>query len=211
MAATATDPKTLQVKSGWLCLDFANTADWHASEHPQEQLNSYVDFAEWAREVGLLSDRQAGRLKREAEQRADDAAVVLNRAIALREALYRIFSAMAHGLAPKTADLDILNGAITEALTRSRIVQVADGFAWGWNDAGDALDQMLWPVARSAADLLTEPDQLSRVGKCADDRGCGWLFVDTSRNRSRRWCDIKDCGNRAKQRRHYQRMRNRKS
>jgi predicted RNA-binding Zn ribbon-like protein len=66
---------------------------------------------------------------------------------------------------------------------------------------------MLWPVARSAADLLTSAEELARVGQCADDRGCGWLFFDTSRNHSRRWCAMKDCGNRAKARRHYRRQR----
>ena len=61
---------------------------------------------------------------------------------------------------------------------------------------------MLWPVVQSAVDLMTSPE-LDRVGQCADDRGCGWLFVDTTKNRSRRWCDMRDCGNRAKARRHY--------
>jgi predicted RNA-binding Zn ribbon-like protein len=66
------------------------------------------------------------------------------------------------------------------------------------------LDEMLRPVARSAADWLVSAD-VDRVRLCADDRGCGYLFVDTSRNRSRRWCSMESCGNRAKARRHYER------
>ena len=66
-------------------------------------------------------------------------------------------------------------------------------------------DRILWPVARSAGELLIS-DKLDRVRQCADDRGCGYLFVDTSRNRSRRWCSMESCGNRAKAHRHYQRQ-----
>ena len=68
------------------------------------------------------------------------------------------------------------------------------------------LERVVWPVARSAADLLTS-DLLSRVRRCEDDRGCGYLFIDTSRNRSRRWCSMESCGNRAKARRHYARQK----
>jgi predicted RNA-binding Zn ribbon-like protein len=67
---------------------------------------------------------------------------------------------------------------------------------------------MLWPILRSAAEVLTS-EKRTRLGQCADDRGCGWLFLDTSKNRSRRWCDMEDCGNRAKARRHYLRERGR--
>ena len=144
-------------------------------------------------------------LLQEAARRPAQAAAVLEQAIALREAIYRIFSAVAHKLPPEAADLDNLNAALSEALSRSQIIPAADGFAWDWSGDG-ALDQMLWPIARSAADLLTS-EEIHRIGECADDRGCGWLFLDMSRNHSRRWCDMKDCGNRAKASRHYQRQR----
>lgn len=78
-------------------------------------------------------------------------------------------------------------------------------FVWGWDDAAPALDRPLWPVARSLAELLTS-DELPRVRECAADN-CAWLFIDTSKNRSRRWCDMAVCGNRAKARRHYARAR----
>ncbi len=73
------------------------------------------------------------------------------------------------------------------------------GYAWTWADDPNALDRMLWPLVRSAAELLVTGD-LSRVRVCGGER-CGWLFVDTSKNRSRRWCDMQDCGNVAKVRR----------
>jgi predicted RNA-binding Zn ribbon-like protein len=189
-----------------LCLDFANTAEWHASGHPTEQLQSYAALVSWAQRVGILTDHEAGQLSREATRRPSDAAAVLERAISLREALYRILSAVVADRPPGEADLAILNGALSDALARVHVVREADSFAWRWAADETALDRVLWPVARSAADLLTS-EKLARVGQCADDRGCGWLFLDMSRNRSRRWCDMKDCGNRAKAKRHYVRKR----
>jgi len=82
------------------------------------------------------------------------------------------------------------------------------GFSGSW-PAADYLDRPLWPVARAAADLL-QSEQLERVGECADDRGCGYLFLDTSRNHSRRWCSMESCGNRAKARSHDRRTRQEK-
>jgi predicted RNA-binding Zn ribbon-like protein len=87
-------------------------------------------------------------------------------------------------------------------LNRSRLVHGDTGFVWDWAGREDDLDQMLWWVVQSATEVMTS-DELLRVGQCADDRGCGWLFYDTSKNRTRRWCDMRGCGNRAKARRHY--------
>lgn len=206
MSETWKYARTLNLEEGWLCLDFANTLDWHASDHPEERLNSYSDLVAWSERAGLLTAPEAQRLLRRAEGHPADATGVLKSAIALREVIYRIFSAVAHGRAPEAVDLVSLNAALPEALCRSRIVRLEDKFTWDWADVEDALDCMLWPVAWSAADLLTSED-VHRVGECADDRGCGWLFLDLSRNHSRRWCDMKDCGNRAKARRHYERKR----
>ncbi len=191
-----------------LCLDFANTAEWHASDHPEEHLNNYTDLVSWAETKRVISASEANALNKEAERHPGRAAHTLSQAIELREAIYRIFSAQARGRALPQADLEILNRELSNALSKAQIVSTASGFRWGW--AGEvALDRILWPIARSAADLLTWDRWLARVGQCNDDRGCGWLFLDKSKNRSRQWCDIKDCGNRAKQRRHYRRIKQR--
>jgi predicted RNA-binding Zn ribbon-like protein len=199
-------PESSGSRNERLCLDFANTADWHASDHPQETLNSYADLVSWAKETGILTDLQARQLTCEAAARHEAATAVLRRAVALREAIYRVFSAVAGGRPPEASDLTIMNGELSKALARMQIIQVADAFVWEWTGGEAALDRVLWAVVRSTADLLVS-EKLSRVGQCADDRGCGWLFLDMSRNRSRRWCDMKDCGNRAKARRHYDRKR----
>jgi len=205
MDEAGTKAGTLKLLGGRLSLDFVNTADWHASDHPVEFLTSYSDLVAWSQHVGILTDHQAQRLLKKAARRPGDASTVLERAITLREAIYRIFSAISRGRPPQAADLATFNVELSEALAQSRIVSTAEGFTWDWADAEEALDWMLWPVAHDAAGLLTS-EELDRVGQCADDR-CGWLFLDTSRNRSRRWCSMEDCGNRAKARRHYKRKR----
>jgi predicted RNA-binding Zn ribbon-like protein len=204
MAESRMSARDTRLKTERICLDFANTVDWHASSNPREQLHTYADLVFWSQNKRLLTDREVGQLTEEAARRPTDAVAVLERAIALREAIYRVFSAAAGGRSPAATDLAILNGALAEALRRLEVIRVAGAFAWGWAGNGGALDRMLWPVVRSAAELLTS-EKLARVGECADDRGCGFLFLDMSRNRSRRWCDMKDCGNRAKAKRHYHR------
>jgi predicted RNA-binding Zn ribbon-like protein len=190
---------------GRLCLDFANTMSWRGSDRQHDWLNSYSNLVEWGKIVGTLSDETAHRLHREAARRPAGADKVLKQALELREAIYRVFSAMAAGAFPKAADVDTLNAALAEALTHLRIFPAADLFAWDWIGDEGELDRLLWPVAQSAADLLTS-EELKRVGECQGD-GCGWLFMDMSRNHSRRWCDMGDCGNRAKARRYYRRKK----
>jgi predicted RNA-binding Zn ribbon-like protein len=190
---------------GRLSLDFANTADWHASDQPVEFLTSYSELVAWGLHLGLLTNPRAQRLLDGAAARPAEATAVLQRAIALREVIYRLFSAIAQEAVPPMADLETFNAELALALARSRIVPATEGFAWDWHGDQETLDCMLWPVVRDAADLLTSRE-LERVGRCADER-CGWLFVDTSRNRSRRWCSMESCGNRAKARRHYRKSR----
>ena len=206
MSKSATSAITWKLLGGRLCLDFANTADWHASDQPQERLTSYVESVSWSRQAVALTENQAKRLLRQAADHPEEATAVLKWAIALREAIYEIFAAVAHGQAPQATDLTALNAALSEMLARSQIAPTQTGFVWQWAGEEDALGRPLWSIVRSAADLLTS-DELQRVGQCADDRGCGWLFLDTSRNHTRRWCSSEDCGNRAKAQRHYERKK----
>ena len=189
-----------------LCLEFANTSLWHASEHPQETLHAYEDLVTWAQGVGLISNQDVQKLLREAADRPAEAGRVLERAIALRETIYRIFVALIHEKLPAEADLEGLNNMLAKMTSGAYIVKTAQGFAWNWNVDRDALDSPIWPIALSAAELLVSEER-ARLGQCADERGCGWLFLDTSKNHSRRWCDARDCGNRARQRRYQERTR----
>jgi predicted RNA-binding Zn ribbon-like protein len=200
------DENTLDLETGWLCLDYANTAEWHASDQPIEHLNSYADLVEWGSATGLIDEADARRWLAEGERRPDEAAETLDRAIHLRESLYRLFAALSVGDPPAASDLSIVNQALAKALAHLQLSAQPDGFTWEWEKPGAALDWVLWPVSWSAADLLTSAPDLERVGVCEDDRGCGWLFVDTSKNHSRRYCGY-GCANRAKARRHYARKK----
>ena len=191
--------------SGKLCLDFTNTADWHASPTPDERLNSYRDLLLWGRAANLLDASELEQFMEAADANPQDAQKVYERAFQLREALYRIFSSVAHQEPTEQADLDLFNSALRDAMLHLQLTGAADSFKLEWKNSGRALDRMLWPVIQSTVDLLTS-DDLGRVGECADDRGCGYLFYDTSRNHSRRWCSMESCGNRAKAMRHYERQ-----
>ena len=203
MDEIVTKASTLKLLGGRLCLDYANTADWHASDHHIELLTSYSELVLWSQHASILTEQQAEHLIKEASHCSKDASAVLKRAIDLREAIYRIFSAISHGNMPQEDDLATFNTELSKALARSQIIVEAEEFAWNWTGSEDAIDRMLWPVVHDTARLLTSKERY-RVGQCIDDR-CGWLFLDASRNRSRRWCSMKDCGNRAKVRRHYKR------
>lgn len=188
--------------TGQLCLDFVNTIDWRASERPQELINSYADLLRWARHTSVVTEREARRLTLEAAHHPALAGKALKSALALREALYRIFSAIAQGQEPSAADISYLNDKLPQALARLRIAPVGDGYAWQWAAGETYLERMLWPVVRAAGELLVGGD-LGMLRQCPG-AGCAWMFVDTSRNKSRRWCDMGTCGNRAKARRHYE-------
>lgn len=188
-----------------LCLDFSNTVDWRNGKNdknPQDGLKSYEDLVEWSKEKGTIGAREAGKLSAVAREKGQGAPT-MRRAIELREIIYRIFSAVAHGREPNERDIDALNDFLANSLAKSKVVRRGSGFQWAWREEG-APDKMLWPIARSAADLLTS-DQLDEIRECAnEDEGCAWLFIDQSRNHSRRWCSMKSCGNKAKARKYYE-------
>lgn len=202
MAEITSEAEKHHLIAGVLCLNFANTLYGHGKTPIHEYLAGYRDLVIWSHKAGILADREAEPLIRGAARRPTEAASVFHRAIALRETIHQFFKAIAHDEQPKSTDLAALNAARSEALTHSHIDQTSNGFSIDWNEK-TALDRMLWPIALSAAELLTSPN-LSRVRQCG---GCDWLFVDTSRNHLRRWCSMSACGNRAKARRFLERKR----
>lgn len=198
--------QTLRLLGGRLCLDFTNTMDPRLGNHPQDFLRDYADLVQWSRHAGVLTEDEAECLLREAAYRPAKSTMVFEQAIVLREAIYRIFSALAHGMIPENTDLDTLKAAFVEAITHAQFIPTADGFKWGWEERTYALDQMLGPVVRSAVGLLTS-EEVKKVKECPGVGDCGWLFLDTSKNGSRQWCSMEGCGSRAKMRRQYARKR----
>ena len=190
--------------AGRLPLDFANTAYWHASNQPLETIEDYHDLVAWSQEAQLLNKSEAASLLVNAEDAPKEATKALQKVVSIRDVIYRIIAAVAEGEEPNESDLGIFNQALAAGMEKTKIITTSNGFEWTWGKSDRAFDQMLWPILRATAELLTSQD-IKRVGQCADDRGCGYLFYDTSRNHSRRWCSMDSCGNRAKAQRHYQR------
>jgi len=183
-----------------LCLDFVNTIHDRAGT-PRELLYSYDDLIAWSLEGDILTEAEAEQLRKKADQQKAEAAAVLRQAIDLRETIYRICFAIATDVSPAEVDLSAFNDMLAKAMAHAYLQHAEDSFVWDWRDKGQALDRMLWPVVRSTADVLSSEDRDS-VRVCAAE-DCSWMFLDTSKNHSRRWCDMKSCGNRAKVRKHY--------
>jgi predicted RNA-binding Zn ribbon-like protein len=192
--------------SGHPALEFTNTVSNHASGQPTENLRAYESLLELAGRIKLLGPGHIQALGRKAGRQPGEGARVLAQAILLREALYRIFVAVTRKKSPAGSDLAILNKLLRPAIDGAQLGQRAGRFELEWNVDQAALDAPLRLLALAGMDLLAS-EYCSRLGQCADADGCGWLFVDTTKNHSRRWCDISDCGNRAKQRRFQQRTR----
>jgi predicted RNA-binding Zn ribbon-like protein len=188
-----------------LCLDFANTVSGRKIPvRAVDHLRSYDNFVAFAQQSGVLTSKQGEELLALARRKHRLADATLQRARAYRESVFQAFSAIVSGAPPAPADVQQINDTAIEALNH-RQLEPADGlyrWEWQWNSK-NLLDCILWPIAQSAADLLTSPE-LQAVRMCEAPE-CAWLFLDQSRNRTRRWCDMKVCGNRQKARRHYQR------
>lgn len=188
-------------------MDFVNTVAWSDGAHISERFKTYDDLVAWSELAGVLPKADAQHLLEEAARCPAQADAALREALALRSSIRQLLSSAADGLATDAISLRAFNAALSRALMHLGVVPAVARYDWGWTGGRDDFTQMLWPVAWSAATLLTS-HELELTHECAGDT-CGRLFLDRSRNRTRRWCDMKGCGNRAKARRHYHRKRQR--
>jgi len=191
---------------GALCLDFVNTVGAWVSTHQgrrrrnyadtvlRDKIGSYQDLLAWAHEGGVLSREDVRRIGALAEREPQPAAGVLRRAMTLRASLYRILRCAIEHWTPDESDVTVLEKEIAFLRTNERLRH--SGSQWRWELAPVSLECVVWLVARSAAELLTSPE-LANLRQCPGHE-CGWLFLDTSQNRRRQWCEMKVCGNRAK-------------
>lgn len=197
---------------GNLSLDFVNTVNGRISNpnkksgrdyydaFPSDKLENYADLIGWSLKAGLIKERDAKKLLQLAEADLPAANAVLKRALNLRESIYRLFKSAMEDWQPEAEDLEKLNRELSVARRHQRLSTAANkAFVFEWINGAEALDRMLWQISESAADLLINGD-LTRIRRCVNDV-CNWLFLDTSRNRTRQWCVMKDCGNLAKVRR----------
>lgn len=193
-----------ELTGGRLCLDFVNTLGGRAANKQSESLKDYRYLLLWSVQAEVVTKEEAPYMLEESLKHPQEAEQVLQHARDFREALYRLFTASIHPEHP-AEDLTIFNEILASTQSHARLRLHTDHFQWGWDDQTLPLDRMLWNVARSAADLLTS-DELSAVKTCGRST-CDWVFLDTSKNHSRRWCDMKTCGNRVKVRRYYQKKK----
>jgi predicted RNA-binding Zn ribbon-like protein len=203
-ALAASDGYQFEISGGDEALDFANTISRRAApEDCRDRLTHYGRLVCWGVQAELITVKEGERLRVEAGERPRAAVAALRRAAAVREAIFSLFVAIARGERAPAGALDTLNAALPEAMAALRVGPERGGFSWRFAHEPTDLAPMLAPVVRAAADLLTSADR-ARVRECQSDT-CFWLFLDGSKNGTRRWCDMKVCGNRAKARRHYQR------
>lgn len=176
-------------------LAFVNTLSSRPTETPVERLVSYDALVEWAREQHLVSAAAAERLAAEARRHPHQAANVLTRAREFREALNGLAEAIEKQRQPNAALLDTISDYLAAAYANGRLVPHDGGLQWVAS-ADDALERILWEIGRAAGRLILSP-RLAKIRACAAS-DCGWWFVDDTKNHSRRWCDMKLCGNREK-------------
>jgi predicted RNA-binding Zn ribbon-like protein len=190
----------MRLVAGNLALDFVNTDPGSAPEN--EVLGGYDDLVAWGRHAGLLTEPEARRLLRCARRSPGEAREVLQRALHLRGYLYELFQAVAAGRPPPGRCVAALRRDEAEALAHAELVAGHGGFRWSWA-RDDDLERPLRQVVHAAVELLTAAPggraDLGRIKRCG---GCPWLFVDESKNRSRRWCSMDNCGTDEKVRRY---------
>jgi len=189
---------------GSLCLDFANTINY-AGASVNERLKSFADLVGWGCISGLTSLGRAEQLIAEARRRPADAAAALEYARTLRLAVHHVFSATAYGRPPDRLQVAALNAAMRQAAPYLQIKHTPKHFDFDWTTDAYDLNQIVWPVTWSAVALLTSP-QAALVKRCQGE-SCSWLFLDETKNHSRRWCNMAHCGNRAKASRYYARSK----
>lgn len=191
--------------AGALCLDFANTLHNSLADDKGEELQDISDLLQWGTEASLLSRAEHARLAALFAGNPRDAAAALRDARAARDLLLSIFAGIAHGRPPSPQLLAQLNSALADLPAILQVRKSSHRIETAWESSAGGVQRILFAVLESAARLLAG-ERLGRLRECASD-DCTWLFVDESRNRSRRWCDMSSCGNRMKARLHYRRSR----
>lgn len=196
-------PRTFELIAGHPALDLVNTLDHRFRNTPTEELLvTYEDLLQFALQTGLLTDRQEKKLRR-LEAPPSERAQVLAHTRQLREALATILYARLEGRELPESALITLEAFFHQAAQHRHLgVETNPGqlpLTWTWRSLSRQAAAPLWLLAQSAADLLLS-SRAAHISSCNSET-CHWLFLDTSKNHSRRWCDMKGCGNRMKARR----------
>jgi predicted RNA-binding Zn ribbon-like protein len=188
-----------------LALDFTNTSSGRGHSTHFEHLRTPENLVAWARHAKALAPADGDQVLRAIA--ADEAlgSRFLKRALALREIIFTIGAEVAGRHRAPPESVEALAHVHAGCIAKARLTPHGAGFVWSWAPQDGPIEAVLGPIALSALTLLTQAD-LSRIKQCQGDH-CGWLFLDTTKNKSRRWCEMEVCGNRAKQKRHQSRLR----
>ena len=192
--------------AGHPALDFVNTVEGRFGADAVDRVHTYAQLLEWAQQAGLLTPTDARGLANMEAQDPGGADRALRRATRFREALYSTVSAVATGSPAPSEPLAAVNEELAVVAPQLHVkwAQVDGQFALAHDDPS-GLSAPLSAVVWSAVNLVTS-DALLRIREC-EVPACRWLFLDGTRNHSRRWCDAATCGNRERVRRHYRRRR----
>jgi predicted RNA-binding Zn ribbon-like protein len=192
--------ETFRCPGGALCLDFCNSGQGIKNPRQEEWIATFADLMDWLEAAGALSKSQATRLRAAGADSPQAAQQFLTRAIGFREALARVLLARTESRAAASEDLRVIDAQYARTAPFARLASTPEGFAWSLDTAASALDAALRPVVESAVGLLTS-GKLARLRRCGSAT-CYWLFLDETKNCSRRWCEMASCGNLMKVRRH---------
>ncbi len=195
------------MRTDWHALEFTKTRGWERRDRADDELADCEGLVSWCERRGVLSRGLARRYRERARRRPASARAAATRARDLRGLIYRVLRTVGTGHTPTADDLRELSGWLRRCAGARELVVTTGAVSWDWRIDPARADHILAPVAWSLADLLVAPE-LGRVRLCDGDE-CGWLFVDASRGGARRWCDMSDCGNRAKVQRFRARLRSR--
>lgn len=194
---------SLLLDGGALCLDFTNTLHDRSVEQSHDYLGSYADVLAWCRHTGALKPAVIKTLERMAKAYPPRANVVFEQLIVLRELLYRLFAAQAAGHSPDPALVEQFNPYLAAAFGQLSLEFLSKKTPATLSFLTPELNLPGWLVVKSAVEVLGS-EQLLRVRQCP---ACHWLFIDKSKNRSRRWCNMATCGDLHKVKQFYERKK----
>lgn len=198
----------IRLIGGVSVLDFLNTCDGRrpgtSLVEVVDKLSNLEEIVHWFLHAGLIGEDEHARCVDLVQQSSWHSLTAFKQLIDFRESLYRLFLAVASGNPATAGELDALNDVLVSTASQRVLVSTPVGVVWAWRPC-DTLDGMtagfMGRIAVQAATLLTSPD-LAKLKLCALP-DCDWLFVDTSKNGRRRWCQMNVCGAKEKARRSY--------
>lgn len=189
--------------AGFLCLDFANTLNKRLSSSPEDKLRGYDELVTFGKHTGVFSHSESRKLLHEGRRDKTEASRLFKQAVDLREMIFRILAAVVAGHEVSETDASTFNDELQKLNASSLVAPSPGQVAWRWVEKSSGVDRLIGRIMRSAVEVLTS-DDIESVKRCAAEKCC-WLFMDRSRSRNRRWCEMRTCGSQHKSKAYYKR------